>query len=187
MIVDTTSRVWRSRDSGQPAPSNGTFYSDLGFQNRWVSSRNQPVETGITNFLGAKPDNNDAASALDAFRAEVPKMSQKMADSLDPSPGDLVVLERLCVNSGKLRQRRVPAGKFFSYAAKLLKLHPPPYYESPGPDKEANWLPAPKEPQFDHAYLCAEIGGAYRQMEPTAGGNGRPHHRTIGPRPRCLL
>ena len=33
ILQGTTSRVWRSPDSGLPAPSNGTFYSDLGFQN----------------------------------------------------------------------------------------------------------------------------------------------------------
>ncbi len=82
----TTSRVWRSPDSGLPAPSNGTFYSDLGFQNLWETSRAQPGEAGIiTNFLGAKPGLTDAKSALDAFRADLPKMSQKMADSLDPN------------------------------------------------------------------------------------------------------
>ena len=82
----TTSRSWRGPDTGLPAPSNGTFYSDLGFQNLWDSSRAQPGEAGIiTNYLGAKPGLTDAKSALDAFRADLPKMSQKMADSLDPN------------------------------------------------------------------------------------------------------
>ena len=73
-------------NSGLPAPSNGTFYSDLGFQNLWESSRAQPGEAGIiTNYLGVKPGLTDAKSALDAFRADLPKMSQKMADSLDPN------------------------------------------------------------------------------------------------------
>ena len=73
-------------DTGLPAPSDGTFYSDLGFQNLWDSSRAQPGEAGIiTNYLGAKPGLTDAKSALDAFRADLPKMSQKMADSLDPN------------------------------------------------------------------------------------------------------
>ena len=38
-------------NSGLPAPSNGNFYSDLGFQNLWETSRNQPGEAGIlTNY-----------------------------------------------------------------------------------------------------------------------------------------
>ena len=69
-----------------PAPSNGTFYSDLGYQNLWELSRNQPGDAGIlTDYLGIKPGATDASSALDAFRADLPKMSPKMAASLDPS------------------------------------------------------------------------------------------------------
>lgn len=86
ILQGTTSRVWRSPDSGLPAPSNGTFYSDLGFQNLWDSSRAQPGDAGIiTNFLGVKAGAGDAKSALDAFRADLPKMSPKMAESLDPA------------------------------------------------------------------------------------------------------
>ena len=86
ILQGTTSRVWRTPDSGLPAPSNGLFYSDLGFQNLWDSSRAQPGEAGIiTNYLGAKPGLTDAKSALDAFRADLPKMSQKIADTIDPS------------------------------------------------------------------------------------------------------
>ena len=86
ILQGTTSRVWRSSNSGLPAPSNGTFYSDLGFQNLWDSSRAQPGEAGIiTNFLGVKAGAGDAKSALDAFRADLPKMSQKMAESIDPA------------------------------------------------------------------------------------------------------
>jgi monoamine oxidase len=86
ILQGTTSRVWRSPDSGLPAPSNGTFYSDLGFQNLWDSSRAQPGDAGIiTNFLGVKAGSGDAKSALDAFRADLPKMSPKMAESLDPA------------------------------------------------------------------------------------------------------
>jgi monoamine oxidase len=82
----TTSRSWQGSDTGLPAQSNGTFYSDLGFQNLWDTSRAQPGEAGIiTNYLGAKPGLTDAKSALDAFRADLPKMSQKMADSLYPN------------------------------------------------------------------------------------------------------
>jgi monoamine oxidase len=86
VLQGTTSRVWRSADSGLPAPSNGTFYSDLGFQNLWDQSRGQPGEAGIiTNFLGVKPGLTDEKSALAAFRADLPKMSPKMAESLDPA------------------------------------------------------------------------------------------------------
>ena len=78
--------MWRSAESGLPAPSNGSFYSDLGFQNFWETSRAQPGEAGIlTDYLGGKAGLTDAKSALDAFRAGLPKMSQKMADSLDPA------------------------------------------------------------------------------------------------------
>ena len=86
ILQGTTSRVWLSSDSGLPAKSNGTFYSDLGFQNLWDSSRAQPGEAGIiTNFIGVKPGLTDEKSALEAFRADLPKMSPKMAESLDPA------------------------------------------------------------------------------------------------------
>jgi monoamine oxidase len=86
VIVGTTSRVWRKPDSGLPEPSNGSFYSDLRFQTLWDSSRNQPGEAGvITDYLGVLPGITDAKAALDAFREDLPKMSQKMADSLDPN------------------------------------------------------------------------------------------------------
>jgi monoamine oxidase len=86
VIVGTTSRVWRSPDSGLPAPSNGLFYTDLSFQNLWDSSRQQLGVAGIiTDFIGVKPGISDAKSALDSFRADLPKMSRKMAESLDPN------------------------------------------------------------------------------------------------------
>jgi monoamine oxidase len=86
ILNGTVSRVWRSPESGLPAPSNGTFYSDLAFQNLWDSSRAQPGDAGIiTNYLGGKAGLSDAKSALDAFRAGLPKMSPKMAESLDPA------------------------------------------------------------------------------------------------------
>ena len=45
--------------------------------------------------------------------------------------------------------------------------------ESPGKDKEANWLPAPKgEFNLTDAPLRSEVGCAYRQMEPAAGHAG---------------
>jgi monoamine oxidase len=86
ILQGTTSRVWRTPESGLPAPSNGTFYSDLAFQNLWDSSRAQPGDAGIiTDYLGGKAGLNDAKSALDAFRADLPKMSPKMAESVDPA------------------------------------------------------------------------------------------------------
>ena len=67
-------------------PSNGIFYSDLGFQTLWDSSRAQPGEAGIiTDYIGVKPGLTDAKSALDAFHADLPKMSPKMAEALDPN------------------------------------------------------------------------------------------------------
>ena len=106
-LAGTTSRVWRSPDSGLPAPSNGTFYSDLGFQNLWDSSRAQPGEAGIiTDFLGVKAGLSDAKSALDAFRADLPKMSPKMAESLDPTAVILLVLGRLSLHARQLCERQ---------------------------------------------------------------------------------
>jgi monoamine oxidase len=81
----TTSREWRSPDSGLPAPSNGDFFSDLGFQNFYETSRAQPGDAGIlTNYLGSKGGQTDAKSALDAFSG-LAKMSPKIAESLDPA------------------------------------------------------------------------------------------------------
>jgi monoamine oxidase len=81
----TTSRVWRIPDSGLPAPSKGTLYSDLGFQTLWETSRVRPGEAGIiTDYLGSKPGISDAKSALDAFCADLPKMSPE--DGRKPRP-----------------------------------------------------------------------------------------------------
>ncbi len=84
VINGTTSRVWRSKEAGLPAPSNGAFYADVGFQTLWEESRAQPGETGIiTNFLGGKAGLADENAALETFRAGLAKMSPKMAESLD--------------------------------------------------------------------------------------------------------
>jgi monoamine oxidase len=84
VINGTTSRVWRTADSGLPAPSNGSFYSDLGFQDIWEDSRAQPGEAGIlTNFLGGKAGLAKENDALEIFRSGAAKMSPKMAESLD--------------------------------------------------------------------------------------------------------
>ena len=78
-------RVWRSPDSGLPASSKGTLYSDLGFQTLWETSRVRPGEAGIiTDYLGSKPGISDAKSALHAFCADLPKMSPE--DGRKPRP-----------------------------------------------------------------------------------------------------
>jgi monoamine oxidase len=86
ILQGTTSRVWRSPEAGLPAPSNGTFYTDLGFQNLWDSSRAQPGDAGIfTDYLGGKAGLADPASAIKTFRDGLPKMAPKIAESLDPA------------------------------------------------------------------------------------------------------
>ena len=48
--------------------------------------------------------------------------------------------------------------------------------ESPGKDKEANWLPAPKGPfNLTHAALRPEVRCAHRQMEPVADHKNSGH------------
>ena len=52
----------------------------------WDSSRAQPGDAGIiTDFLGGKAGQADPASAIKTFREGLPKMSPKMAESLDPA------------------------------------------------------------------------------------------------------
>jgi len=84
IMVGTTSRVWRNPESKLPAPSDGSFVTDLGFQDVWETSDGQPGKAGIlTVFLGGKAALTDEKSALAAFRAGLAKMSPKMAESLD--------------------------------------------------------------------------------------------------------
>ena len=86
IMVGTTSRVWRDKDIGLPAPSSGAFLSDLGFQNTWETSRAQPGEAGIlTDYLGGKAAETDAKTALDIFTSGLKKMSPKIGASLDPN------------------------------------------------------------------------------------------------------
>jgi monoamine oxidase len=87
VMFGTKSRVWREPESGLPDKSNGSFYADMRFQALWETSRNQPNQGGgiLTNFLGVIPGIADVRSAVDGFREDLPKMSQKMADSLDPN------------------------------------------------------------------------------------------------------
>jgi monoamine oxidase len=86
VINGTTPRVWRSEASDLPAPSNGSFYTDVGFQTIWEESRAQAGEAGIlTNFLGGKAGLAEENVALETFRTGLAKMSPKMAESLDPA------------------------------------------------------------------------------------------------------
>lgn len=82
----TTSRPWLSPNSGLPAPSNGNFYTDAGFENMWDQSAAQPGEAGIiTDYLGGKAGMGNENAAREAFRDGVAKMSPKIFESLDPT------------------------------------------------------------------------------------------------------
>jgi monoamine oxidase len=51
-----TERWWRSAKLKLPAASNGSVFTDLGFQCTWETSRGQKGQSGIlTNFLGGNP------------------------------------------------------------------------------------------------------------------------------------
>ena len=87
VMAGTTSRVWRSPELG---PSRAIqWHSSIPISASRIcgtSSRNQPGDAGIiTDYLGGKAGLADAKSAIDAFRAGLPKMSPKMAESLDPA------------------------------------------------------------------------------------------------------
>jgi monoamine oxidase len=78
VINGTTSRVWRSAEAGFPAPSNGAFYADVGFQTLWEESRAQPGEAGIiTNFLGGKAGLAEENAALETFRRASPRCRRR--------------------------------------------------------------------------------------------------------------
>ena len=86
ILQGTTSRVWRSPESDsrhrRMAPSIPISASRI----LWDSSRAQPGDAGIiTDFLGGKAGLADPESAIEAFRDGLPKMSPKMAESLDPA------------------------------------------------------------------------------------------------------
>ena len=85
ILNGTTSRVWRSADSGLPAPSNGNFYPDLGFQNLWEDepqrSRAKPASSPIS--WAAKPASPRRMPRSRPSAPGLAKMSPKMAESLD--------------------------------------------------------------------------------------------------------
>jgi monoamine oxidase len=85
LFSGTTSRVWLSPDSGLPNKSDGLFYTDLGFQNIWDQSANQPGEAGIiTDFLGGKAGLAEESSARKILNDGLAKMAPRIAESLDP-------------------------------------------------------------------------------------------------------
>ena len=85
LFSGTKTRVWLSKDSGLPAPSDGYFYSDLGFQNIWDQSAAQSGEAGIlTDFLGGKAGLGDETAARKILNDGLAKMAPKIAESLDP-------------------------------------------------------------------------------------------------------
>jgi monoamine oxidase len=79
IMLGTTSRVWRTPASDLPVASDGSFLSDLGFQDFWETSDGQPGEAGIlTVFLGGN------AALTDDKSVGLAKISPKMAENLDP-------------------------------------------------------------------------------------------------------
>ncbi|HAH64654.1 MAG TPA: hypothetical protein DCL72_04090 [Rhizobiales bacterium] len=71
----TTSRVWRAPTRAFPRRRTAPSTPISASRPLWETSRAQPGEAGIiTNYLGAKPGLTDAKSALDAFRADLPKI-----------------------------------------------------------------------------------------------------------------
>jgi monoamine oxidase len=85
LFSGTKTRPWLSRDSGLPAASDGNFYTDLGFQNIWDQSANQPGEAGIiTDFLGGKAGLTEESTARKILNDGLAKMAPKIAESLDP-------------------------------------------------------------------------------------------------------
>ena len=107
IMYGTTSRVWRSSDSGLPAPSNGDFFSDLGFQNFYETSRAQPGEAGIlTNYLGVTPGITDARTALDVVPCRFAEDVEEDSRKSRPFGGRFLVLERLSLHAWQLRERQ---------------------------------------------------------------------------------
>jgi monoamine oxidase len=85
LFSGTKTRVWQSKDSGLPAPSDGYFYSDIGFQNIWDQSAAQPGEAGVlTDFLGGKAGLAEESTARKILNDGLAKMAPKIAESLDP-------------------------------------------------------------------------------------------------------
>ena len=86
ILQGTTSRVWRRSRGGTSRTVEWHLLYRSRLSDLWDSSRAQPGDAGIiTDFLGGKAGLADPASAIKTFREGLPKMSPKMAESLDPA------------------------------------------------------------------------------------------------------
>jgi monoamine oxidase len=88
VMTATTTRAWKDKAAGLPAPSNGSLYSDLPFQQIWETSRGQDGAAGLlTNYLAGDAGLSDEASARRALREGLAAISKPLADSLAPDRG----------------------------------------------------------------------------------------------------
>ena len=77
--IPFTQRMWRTRGPW-PGISDGTTYSDLGFQNTWDTTRGQPGENGIlVAYLGGTPALAAAAGVAYTTTLELPKTQRTVA------------------------------------------------------------------------------------------------------------
>jgi monoamine oxidase len=94
LSVPFTRRVWRGRGAW-PGVSDGTIYTDLGFQNTWDTTRGQPGRNGIlVAYIGGPPGVAAAADAaytttleslktrrtVDAFVAQIERVFPGIAE-----------------------------------------------------------------------------------------------------------
>jgi len=67
-----TERWWRNEKLKLPATSNGSVFTDLGFQCTWETSRGQKGDSGIlTNFLGGIPAGRLSDKDLARFKSDL--------------------------------------------------------------------------------------------------------------------
>jgi monoamine oxidase len=83
VMTATSSRVWRTREAGLPAPSNGSVYTDLPFQQVWETSRGQDGASGLlTNFLAPPASLKPEAELRATLRDGLTRYSPAIAESL---------------------------------------------------------------------------------------------------------
>jgi len=81
VMLQFNERVWL--DKGKWGLSNGTSYSDTGYQNAWDITRAQPGETGImVNYLGSKGLNITPDQGDEAFSTTSPAVRKYAAQFL---------------------------------------------------------------------------------------------------------